>query len=74
MRTLLEELDSDARWDTLAGLTAKKAAERIRRLEALLGMIADRALSPEKMPSTDHMVQRVPQGLIDQAREASRGV
>ncbi len=38
-------------------------------LRALLAKIVSRALRPEKMPSTDRMVQRVPMGLIDEARE-----
>lgn len=41
---------------------------REQQLEAMLQKIVNRALRPEQMPSTHHMVQKVPAGLIDEAR------
>lgn len=39
-----------------------------QQLADLLQRIVSRALRPEQMPSTHHMVQRVPAGLIVEAR------
>lgn len=43
--------------------------KREEELRELLSKIVNRALRPEKMPTTHHMVQRVPMGLIDEARD-----
>lgn len=39
-----------------------------QQLRDMLRKIVDRALRPEQMPSTHHMVQKVPAGLIEEAR------
>ena len=42
---------------------------REQQLEDMLRKIVNRALRPEKAATTDHMTQKVPAGLIDEARE-----
>lgn len=46
---------------------------REQELEAMLLQIVNKALRPEKMGSTHHMVQKVPAGLIEQARALLEG-
>jgi hypothetical protein len=50
-----------------------KTRTREQQLEGMLRQIVNKALRPEQMPSTHHMVQKVPAGLIEQARELLEG-